>query len=258
MRRPPARYALATVPLLLVAVALTPAHAAWRTISDLNYDDGGHVCTNGMDMGFSEPGFDLTITVTNNTTGQVIVPETTFPLKFRPVPELFNEFVEYRSSANDRVLFSPDASPGDEIQIDTDSATTGQSLAIETVEDCTLQPRFLGFYEVQNPPNLNIFSDVVEPNGTVRIKFSLRGDRGLDIFSEGPYRARIECGPRSSTFDFDTSKPAVGNLAYRSDTDRYIYRWRPPVGLTKCHELWFRTAYDGLTHRVLFEFPATG
>jgi hypothetical protein len=257
MRRPWARYALATVPLLLVSIALTPAQAAWRTISDLNYDDGGHVCTDGMDMGFAEQGSDLKITVTNNTTGQEIVPETAFPLKFRPIPELFNEFIDYRYSANARVLFSPDASPGDEIQIDTDSAATGQSLAIETVEDCTVQPPFLGFYEVKNPPNLNIFSDVVEPNGTIRVKFSLRGDRGLDIFSEGPFRARIECGNKSHTPTLDTSKVAVGKLAYRADTDRYIYRWRPPETLGACQELWFRTAYDGLTHRALFDFRST-
>jgi hypothetical protein len=258
MRTITRRWPLVLVSIALVAIASPPAGAAWRTISDLNYDDGGRVCTDGMDMSFTEQGTDLSITVTDNTSNEELVPSTVFPLKFRPIPELFNEFIDYKFSANDRVLFSPQAEVGDEIQIDTDSAATGQSQTTEIVENCTVKPRFLGFYEVKNPPNVSIWPDVVDGNGRVRMRFSLHGDEGLDIFSEGPFRARVACSAGVPDPTVDTNKPAKGALSYRQIDEMYVYKWNPPDNLHHCHMLWFRTAYDGLTHRAIFDFGVSG
>jgi hypothetical protein len=85
---------------------------------------------------------------------------------------------------------------------------------------------FDGFYRpVENPPILNN----AKAGSAIPVKFSLGGDRGLDIFDPGyPMAVAIACpGSSALTEQIDETVPAGGSsLTYDPTTDRYVYVWK--------------------------------
>jgi hypothetical protein len=93
----------------------------------------------------------------------------------------------------------------------------------------TLQVRypFQGFLApFVNPPFLN----EANSSSVQRFRFSLGGDRGLDILASGsPASRQIECSTKAPIGPLEpTQTPGREGLFYASDPDRYTYPWKPP------------------------------
>src|SRR5206468_13095756 len=80
----------------------------------------------------------------------------------------------------------------------------------------------------------------------VPVKFSLHGDRGLDVISRTAWRP---CGVPTND-----SATAFGSLAYNSGPDRYTFTWpstKTWAGSCKEFQLTLR---DGTTHAAYVSF----
>jgi hypothetical protein len=253
--------------IFLMAVAATlalmamapPATAGWRGLNILNYDGGGHKCTNAMEFSLANFSSSLNVRVVDVTPVPEVevVPLTPLTLLFAPVPELFDgqgfgTGEPYVFSRSFRLTFSPQPQAGDELSVEFSGGSGSNGSTAEFVEGCTLGAPFAGFLgKVKNPPTLN----VPKPGKPIELKFSLPGNHGLDIFAtdEGPTFAPIPCSPQATTPEYQPFT-AAGSLSYHAGSDRYAFTWQPPTGLTGCYEFWFRTTTDGLRHPALFNF----
>jgi hypothetical protein len=103
--------------------------------------------------------------------------------------------------------------------ISTDGANTGS--AIRTV---IVPYNFTGFFPpIGNPPELNL----VNAGKAVPVKFSLGGDKGLDIFAPGyPVIAFFNCGTNQGTEVVETVTAGESTLTYDAASDQYIYVWK--------------------------------
>jgi hypothetical protein len=81
---------------------------------------------------------------------------------------------------------------------------------------------------------------------TVPIKFSLGGDRGLDVLARVGWRpCFVTSGDSSSAF---------GSLSYSSRPDRYTFMWQTDKGWAgSCREA-FVVLRDGTSHAALVTF----
>ena len=87
----------------------------------------------------------------------------------------------------------------------------------------------------------------MKAGGSVPLKFSLHGDQGSDIFSEGS-PGWIPCGA------LDGSTRADGSLSYNTSADRYTYLAATSKSWAgTCRDL-VVTLRDGTTHRARFSF----
>ena len=112
---------------------------------------------------------------------------------------------------------------------------------------------FSGFFSpVNNEPTLN----KVKAGAAVPVKFSLDGDKGLDIFDTGY--------PRSRSIDCDTSVPIDGieqtltagssDLSYDAALDQYTYVWKTRKAWKgHCRQLELMLD-DGTLHTASFAF----
>jgi hypothetical protein len=112
---------------------------------------------------------------------------------------------------------------------------------------------FRGFFQpISNLPFLN----VVNAGQAVPVKFSLVGNRGLNIFAANyPQSEQIGC---DSQAPLDTSVPTVtagaSSLSYDSGADQYIYVWKTDKSWgNTCRQLDVRLA-DGTDHVANFKF----
>ena len=81
---------------------------------------------------------------------------------------------------------------------------------------------------------------------TVPVKFSLRGDRGLDVVARTAWHP---CG--ATTNDAAT---AFGSLSYNAGPDRYTFTWTTAKSWAgSCAEL-LLTLRDGTTHAAYVSF----
>jgi hypothetical protein len=86
----------------------------------------------------------------------------------------------------------------------------------------------------------------VRAGDTVPVKFSLRGDRGLDVVSRTAWRP---CG--ATTND---SSPVFGSLSYSTGPDRYAFMWQSDkTWAGSCREFLLMLR-DGTTHAALVSF----
>ncbi len=88
---------------------------------------------------------------------------------------------------------------------------------------------------------------------TIPMKFSLGGNRGLDIFASGPTVSPATC-PDASNPGTITDGPATGKLHYDPTAGQYIYTWQTDKSWAgSCARLSF-TLVDGTSHEALFQF----
>lgn len=251
-------------PLTLIAVvaatctvSVGTARAGWAGISDIQYDNGGRVCTNGLE--FSLTYFNaVTISVeisddTDFANPIPVLPETPqAPLVFQPVPELFGVGA-YLASNSYRVLFPQPVPAGHHLSVAVNFGGL-HAAAGGTVDNCELGAPFTGFFgPVENPPAINTPKKADKP---IKLKFGLGGNYGLSIFRDGPIAAPIPCGFPAPGTTIPPYEPTTlsGSLKYDSGESRYVYAFTPDPSWTGCYEVWFRTTVDGLTHRTLFDF----
>ena len=134
-----------------------------------------------------------------------------------------------------------DTAPGTHVfRVDsTDSA--GNSASASTTY--SVRYGFAGFYSplVSEPASAS-----VRAGDTVPVKFSLDGDRGLDVLARAAWRPCFVTTGDSST--------AFGSLSYSPRPDRYTFMWQTDKGWAgSCREV-FVVLRDGTSHAALVTF----
>ena len=117
----------------------------------------------------------------------------------------------------------------------------------------TVLYNFSGFFEpVDNPPVLN----VVTAGKAIPVKFSLSGDKGLNIFAaNSPSSVTISCDSSAPQDDIEETVNAGGSsLSYTALTDQYNYVWKTQTSWKNtCRQLVVKLN-DGTEHRANFKF----
>ena len=110
---------------------------------------------------------------------------------------------------------------------------------------------FSGFFSpVDNPITVNI----AKAGSTVPVKFSLGGNRGLQIFPTG-YPATVKlttCGS-ANTDPIEETSTANAGLTYDAVANQYQYNWKTLKTYRNCYRLDLKLT-DGTTHSALFNF----
>lgn len=112
---------------------------------------------------------------------------------------------------------------------------------------------FSGFFQpVDNLPTEN----VVRAGSAIPVKFSLGGNRGLDIFAAGfPASQQIACNNSAPVSDIEETVAAGGSsLTYDPATDQYSYIWKTNTAWKNtCRQLAVKLN-DGSSHIANFQF----
>ena len=128
-----------------------------------------------------------------------------------------------------------------------------RSFAMVWISAQTQQFPFNGFFApVSNLPVVN----VANAGSAIPVKFSLSGDRGLDIFASGyPKSQQVPCDSTAQVDGIDETVTAGGSsLAYDAGTDQYIYVWKTDKAWRgTCRTLVVRLK-DGSDHFAKFRF----
>jgi hypothetical protein len=112
---------------------------------------------------------------------------------------------------------------------------------------------FTGFFSpVSNLPTLN----QVNAGRAIPVKFSLSGNKGLNIFAAGyPLSGVIACNASAPVVDLTETVTAGGSsLGYTSSSDQYTYVWATSSSWAgTCRQLVIKLN-DGTEHRANFKF----
>ena len=111
---------------------------------------------------------------------------------------------------------------------------------------------FAGFFQpVDNAPTVNI----VTAGSAVPIKFSLGGNRGLNILAaNSPIVTTIPCSTALPTDVIETTVAASSSgLQYDAASGQYSFVWKTTKGATGCRQVNIKLA-DGTDHIALFKF----
>jgi hypothetical protein len=117
----------------------------------------------------------------------------------------------------------------------------------------TVQYNFAGFF--QPVANLPVFN-VVNAGRAIPIKFSLSGDKGLNIFAPGsPSSGPIACNSSDeANVLIETVTAGGSSLSYDAGSDQYVYVWKTdPSWAGTCRQLIVQLN-DGSIHRANFRF----
>jgi Bacterial surface protein, Ig-like domain/HYR domain/Domain of unknown function DUF11 len=137
-----------------------------------------------------------------------------------------------------------------QVSITATDAAGNSSVCTFTV---SVHYNYSGFFPpVANPPTVN----VVKAGRAVPVKFSLSGDKGLDIFAAGfPQTVGTACDTSAPLSDVTETVTAGGSsLSYDPVADQYIYVWKTQTSWAgTCRQLIF-TLNDGTQHIANFEF----
>ena len=112
---------------------------------------------------------------------------------------------------------------------------------------------FDGFYApVDNPAVVN----VVKAGSTVPVKFSLGGNRGLDIFADGfPASSPHACGTSGVSDELEqTASPGASELTYDAGSQRYHFNWQTKKQWSGTCRTLVVTLVDGRTRTAEFRF----
>lgn len=117
----------------------------------------------------------------------------------------------------------------------------------------TVLYNFSGFFQpVDNLPTFN----TVQAGKAIPVKFSLSGNKGLNIFVVGtPDSQQIACDSGAPVAEIeDTVNAGSSSLSYDAATDQYIYVWKTSNSWAgTCRKL-IITLNDGTTHIAYFKF----
>ena len=137
--------------------------------------------------------------------------------------------------------------------INTFRVTDASGNFVECSFSVTVLYNFTGFFQpVDNLPTLN----VVNAGKGVPVKFSLSGNKGLDIFAaNSPSSISINCDGSLPQADIEETINAGGSsLSYDATLDVYIYVWKTQNSWKNtCRQL-VVTLNDGTEHRASFKF----
>jgi probable HAF family extracellular repeat protein len=111
---------------------------------------------------------------------------------------------------------------------------------------------FSGFLSpVDNPP---VFNNV-NAGQSIPVKFSLGGDRGLNILAAGyPTSRQVTCATTAPVDDIEQTTTSSSGLTYDAASGRYTYVWKAQKSWANtCREFALRLT-DGSDHLALFKF----
>jgi predicted extracellular nuclease len=125
---------------------------------------------------------------------------------------------------------------------------TGTNSAVHTVIF-----NFSGFF----PPVENLFlTNLVKAGQSIPVKFSLGGDKGLNIFADGyPKSQAITCGSTELVFgNTATMNPGSSGLSYSQGNGQYHYNWKTEKSWSgTCRQLVVKLV-DGKMYWANFQF----
>lgn len=107
------------------------------------------------------------------------------------------------------------------------------------------------FAPVDSEPTVNR----AKSGAAVPVKFSLGGNRGLDVFAAGFPKSRAVACDSSAPVDSveETSSPGTALLSYDAASDRYTYVWKTDRSWSGCRQLVVRFG-DGFERTAQFKF----
>jgi Tol biopolymer transport system component len=110
---------------------------------------------------------------------------------------------------------------------------------------------FSGFFQpVDNLPTFN----KTKPGKNIPVRFSLGGDKGLDIFESGyPKSEPIACDPSAVVDGVEQTTTGKGGLSYDAVSDRYTYNWTTSSTGSGCQQFVMKLK-DGSVQRANFIF----
>jgi hypothetical protein len=112
---------------------------------------------------------------------------------------------------------------------------------------------FTGFLApVDNPPIVN----AVNAGRAVPVKFSLGGNRGLNILAAGyPQSMQVACNSASPVDTVEqTSTAGTNSLSYDSTSNTYTYLWKTDKSWSNTCRLFTMRLIDGTDHTAVFQF----
>jgi hypothetical protein len=131
----------------------------------------------------------------------------------------------------------------------TDAAGNSSSCSFTV----TVLYNYTGFFQpVDNLPTLN----QVNAGRAIPVKFSLSGNKGLNIFAlNSPSSGIIQCGTNAPIVDIEETVTAGGSsLSYSPTGDQYNYIWKTDSSWAgTCRQLVVQLN-DGSIHRANFKF----
>jgi uncharacterized repeat protein (TIGR01451 family) len=133
----------------------------------------------------------------------------------------------------------------------TATATDAAGNHSECSFNITVRYNFAGFFSpVANAPTLN----AVNAGRAVPVKFSLSGNKGLNIFAaNNPYTVSLNCGTNDPGVDVTETLTAGGSTLTFSG-DQYVYVWKTESSWAgTCRQLVI-TLNDGTVHTANFKF----
>jgi hypothetical protein len=134
-----------------------------------------------------------------------------------------------------------DTSPGTHVfRVDSVDSARNASFATATY---SVRYAFDGFY---SPLAAEPAVASSRAGDTVPVKFSLGGDRGLDVITRAAWRP---CGVTS-----DDSSTASGSLTYSAGPARYTFMWQSDKSWAGSCREFLLTLRDGTTHAALVSF----
>jgi hypothetical protein len=236
MRGRKRRLVLFAAAVAVLTAGVGTATAGWEGLSDIGYykyDDPGHVCTNGIEFGVAYPFGQAANLKLHGDRGHLdanglfvpeaeIIPETTIgPLtQYDPSLVIAGNTGQYYDLF--RFAWTAPVAVGSRIELHIFQPSS--VFPEDTIENCTLSFwQFTGFSQpVDNEPTVNRMN----AGRAAPVKFSLGGDRGLDIFAAGyPQVRSVPCGSSTDVVEETTSSDS-SHLSYSSADDRYTYLWK--------------------------------
>jgi hypothetical protein len=132
-------------------------------------------------------------------------------------------------------------------------ATDNGGLTATSQTSVQVTYNFAGFFQpIDNLPTLNS----AKAGQAIPVKFSLGGNKGLNIFAAGyPFSQRITCDTSAPLDDIEqTDTPGSSGLSYDPGSDQYHYVWKTDKAWSgTCRKLVVKLI-DGTTHIANFKF----
>ena len=200
-----------------------------------------------------------TVTVTDNTPPTVSVPAN-IVVQLPPNSTATSAVVTFTVTAADNcpgVTLNVSPASGSSFPAGTTTvtatATDAHGNTTTATFTVTVLYNFTGFFSpVANPPTLN----VVNAGRAVPVKFSLSGNKGLNIFAaDSPSSAQFTCNDSDPAVDVSQTVEANSNsISYDANADQYNFVWKTDSAWAgTCRQLVVQLN-DGSIHRANFKF----
>lgn len=121
-----------------------------------------------------------------------------------------------------------------------------------TIHAAVLKLEFIGFFQpLRNLPVRNR----VKAGHAIPVKFSIGGDRGLEILQSGsPTSMNVSCGAAPERTVEETANSDQSGLRYNRHTGKYNYIWKTSSSWAGTCRMFTLTLVDGTKHEALFRF----